>query len=1302
MEWLDAQQHASGSNNTIKTNCTSTRGPKGMWRSAWLHKRTLIALIFLLTILAVSLLLLWRYDISNNGIRLALGSNHYIWTYGPTAILTIIVGIWRQIDYQCKSVQPWLCMQDHASPAESTVLLDYISPIQITSFYRAVSQRHWPVACSVLGFATLKLTVLASTSLLFPSDTLMNKTYDSRIVTSFSASRFWDTIPPRNWTGPDRSIPVYGDILSQTQGFEHNPAYSNVSTDPVYAYWGLSRPDFSFPLGTEDGLAFQIFNATNDDGKLSKVSMPVDAFIPNVTCEIPRWTTFQNPSDFSIPIQLELETATCSVGRGRLDSAHFDAVDVVAAPVNNDYCSEDSLPYPASFTIQRVNCEDQSTWNGTTALDHTTQHDFRFAVIAANISETVVEDRVVNTTVTHVVDRSLSQAGVVLCSIDYNIVKARAVQNLEAGTFSVIGDNKGVHGRHLPELSRLEFSELVYASLYSAANIFVPPDRFVLLLPRQDSAASCPLFSVMGSHLDKSKNSEEFFDSATLQNAAQNAFSNIAAQMIQQSFTEKTDIPATSEGEYHEPRLHVNQVSLWILVAGLLVVALATTMIVVTTTRQVIPQDPRSTATHASILAASPSLQALLYESGSLRTSQLKSLLTGFNFRTVLDKRFRIVASQQDAVDDSPSQPKKAKTSIWLPLSAKLPFVALTLSLPVLAIGALEILYRTSIAHKGLADAPVDSDLTSYGIRLSSSLVILLIATLFNSLDFTIVTFAPYGTLRNGAASASRGMLANLQGTTPLLAIYQSVKLGQFGVTLSTLATLIGSLLTVFGSGLWVLDYRATFDSSFTTSASNTWQLTFSDALTAVSGGALLLNNIERNVASSPSNVWNDLVFPQLSELTLSKGSSDFRPDIFDAAALNYTLTLPALRPELDCDTIPNQLINVTTDYRQLTLIEAQWDLPPGCLGGPGGNQTYLNVSYATNSARWFGDFLDAHMGPFSDFIDSQELGEDGVEQADNPFGCPSIVAIFGHINSNRTAQDDVTIFVCNQKIQQVDTTVTYVGHPRDGDINLSQPPVTDESTAIYLTNGTEGVDAFNYRIQDDLREGFEAFNQGPEENFDKFFNRLTHGPDGITREQLLGRENAPRLLEAIQGLYNKYMVQVINLNFRQPIESSKLRRESKSNIIPGTVTREIERLAIHFPSKLALQITLGIMVILSAIAFRLANLRGILPRNPCSIASVMGFFAGSHLCSSGEILPEGAEWMSLEELKECLDGYMFSLGWWTPRERPIDSGTESDTVDADRADMSTGARFGIDVGTPIELGYCAKRVRKRASTDSV
>lgn len=407
-------------------------------------------------------------------------------------------------------------------------------------------------------------------------------------------------------------------------------------------------------------------------------------------------------------------------------------------------------------------------------------------------------------------------------------------------------------------------------------------------------------------------------------------------------------------------------------------------------------------------------------------------------------------------------------------------------------------------------------------------------------------------------------------------------------------------------------------------------------------------------------------------------------------------LTLPALRLELDDDLVPSELVKIDLPGENVANYEAHWDLLWGCYGGSYANRTYLNISGSFGLGEWNGAFLDNHIGPWNSTNENDlEIGlpfERQQDQADNPFGCRSIASVSGHISNS--GENYLTIFVCKQKIQQVDTTIAYLGDPRNGGISISQLPVTDESTTRHLTNGTEGIDAFNYRIQADIDAGF--IRADPvlcdEPSMNKFFSRIVCGPEGINGTgipgpYLFGPENVPRLLEAIQSLYKGYMVHVINRKFRQPLEtfsqSSLHSRSSKIGSGTGTVTREVERLTINYPSKLTLQIALATMVILSAIAFRLAKLRGTLPRNPCSIASTMGFLAGSELCSSGDILPEGTEWMSRDKLRKSLEGYLFSLGWWSREAKATGSEPRSDSMDI-YEDVTLQPRAGMSTETRI------------------
>lgn len=114
-----------------------------------------------------ALVFLYRFALQQDGLQLRWHDNHYLWTYGPTAILAFILSFWRRVDSIYRLNQPWWYLLAGQAPYSECVLLDYTSPFFGITFVRALRLRHYPVAASVLIFVLLKLIILASTAVFF-------------------------------------------------------------------------------------------------------------------------------------------------------------------------------------------------------------------------------------------------------------------------------------------------------------------------------------------------------------------------------------------------------------------------------------------------------------------------------------------------------------------------------------------------------------------------------------------------------------------------------------------------------------------------------------------------------------------------------------------------------------------------------------------------------------------------------------------------------------------------------------------------------------------------------------------------------------------------------------------------------------------------------------------------------------------------------------------------------------------------------------------------------------------------------
>lgn len=392
-------------------------------------------------------------------------------------------------------------------------------------------------------------------------------------------------------------------------------------------------------------------------------------------------------------------------------------------------------------------------------------------------------------------------------------------------------------------------------------------------------------------------------------------------------------------------------------------------------------------------------------------------------------------------------------------------------------------------------------------------------------------------------------------------------------------------------------------------------------------------------------------------------------------------------------------------EYRDALQVQATPRLPPGCRHGSNEIRDYYDFSSRHelpdgDRLAYMGDFYDLHLGPWPDVSNADYMYGESRHwdiQQDNPAGCPSVGIIISKTSRNGINKGDVTTLLCSQMIQQVSVNVTH------NEQDFSRPGrVTGvvEDSARNLTNGTEGVDTFPYRVQTYLDGKSDTHDVGnltlfPSE-FDTtnaFINHLIFAPNSTAPHDLVGKANRQTFIKTANDLYARYMCLVVDMHFRKPVpENQRAQKPGDDGYLEGSARDFSSRLRVDNASKLTMQIILAVMSALGALTFALTDLRGTLPRKPTSIASKMALLAGSEVCDERRnIVPPNATWMSEKELGAAFDGYLFSLGWWRRWESDDDGRTGETTVasdDRDSAKADEQRRFGIDVGVPEQLGF--------------
>jgi hypothetical protein len=127
-------------------------------------------------------------------------------------------------------MQPWEELAKKPQPVMKSLLLDYISPNPMVSFFRSLKHHHWPVAAGLLGSFVIKVLIVVSTGLF-----ILNPLSRPREVPMQMAERF---------------------------EFPANFNATNVDDKAGLVYSGVSLGQIEYLPGTNAEYAAEIFNTS--------------------------------------------------------------------------------------------------------------------------------------------------------------------------------------------------------------------------------------------------------------------------------------------------------------------------------------------------------------------------------------------------------------------------------------------------------------------------------------------------------------------------------------------------------------------------------------------------------------------------------------------------------------------------------------------------------------------------------------------------------------------------------------------------------------------------------------------------------------------------------------------------------------------------------------------------------------------------------------------------------------------------------------------------------------------------------
>ncbi|GME31222.1 uncharacterized protein LTHEOB_12502 [Neofusicoccum parvum] len=136
------------------------------WTPFHLRRPVLLAAAAVFVLMVVALEVLRYVSERDDGLATVSENMHYLWTYGPTAVLTVLAALWGRVEYRSKQIMPWSLMARGRTSMEHGLLLNYMTSTTLGSLYRSVKRRHFLVSIGICGSLILRLLIIFSTGLL--------------------------------------------------------------------------------------------------------------------------------------------------------------------------------------------------------------------------------------------------------------------------------------------------------------------------------------------------------------------------------------------------------------------------------------------------------------------------------------------------------------------------------------------------------------------------------------------------------------------------------------------------------------------------------------------------------------------------------------------------------------------------------------------------------------------------------------------------------------------------------------------------------------------------------------------------------------------------------------------------------------------------------------------------------------------------------------------------------------------------------------------------------------------------------
>jgi hypothetical protein len=1215
----------------------TTRPPPRMWNAFWLRWYILMAFGLLNFCCIVALALLYYFSERDQGLRTESVAHQYAWKYGPTAFLTVLSAFWQQIDYTCRSLEPWRNLAGGYLSEKETLMLDYVSANSFLVVYRALRKRHWAVAASSAGDLGFIIAIAFSTGML--------------------------ALYPVTFADHNATIP----ITSQFSAKNYDGSFLQTA---IRAWYGTTKLGLPYQLGVQRDFAYDTLGANADWLQNSTVTAEVKAFVPQYDCETARVRNLRYFTQVEVGylvnttqgwVHAEFESDSCKVAQ----DFEFD-------PDPSAFIVPQRVLH-ADWTNMDVFCDAGSTWqnDNQSTLGVSDIHlirivDLRFEqLIGPTLNRSALAWPYNNITGWN---GTVADASAIICRPAYSIHSAI----LTVDTSLPVGQNvitAELQDQKLDRIAAFTDGNLSYA--------FAEPFDLILdwTLPPikpidgavQRTGAYDGFWRLM-SLQNRGSSLEAFLNADTLHNIAETLFQGVMSQFAHQQLTVPDTASVSGSRSYSQDRLEMKFVST--LVVGIVFVLLSVFLCLIFSFKAtgVIPRDPASIVTAATLLASSSMLAKNFENLGHASDADLEHFLYKSSYRSRMVSGAElgfIIERGETSYRNSVTSDKNS--GYWRPFPTSWLF-AVSVGLYTCAlIAVMEVLGHLSHRRQGIASIHISSTWAHEFSTVIPAVTMLIASECYKAANGTVSSFIPFSSLYRGGVVASRSIMMKTAGRIHVINVVNGFRRRSPSLALISVAVFLGTFLSTIVAALYQIQpYSVSSPTEFIGIDQFKYDFQIDNSgptdMPSDNTAGLVLGLIEQQNASYPPFVYDELVYPEFMIPSHTISPSENASIVVD---------LPAVRAALRCDFAPVDSMEIGYYYPNRgstaygVALNATLDLPeachwPGLYSLPHGATIGLlnqrDASYGSAIVNMLWDWIT------------------NARQTNST--CYSIGFIFGFFQYQNTHRSNITLMNCYQDIEIVNTTTTFF--PTSMRIDPHSPPVIHEHTRRTVAPNMlyRLSDVFDFNLMDFHLKGIDDdpgstgdFTSQYDVPMEPFYQAVIYGPEGVPASELVGIDNRKNLFNATQHLYRKYMALLIHNNMRYPLPSTS---PDSSPTYPGTITDPTALRMVQNPaSKVALEVLLATMLVFTAIAYIMTPMRNVLPHSPCTIAGVMSLLAGSDLCRRA-VIPEGTEFMTDKELEKVFEGYLFGLGWFG-------TGGGGGGVREER--------FGIDIGRAEKAG---------------